>query len=287
MAIEPERKYFDTGEVAIHYAEWPGDSPRFLFIHGITGVLDTWTELVPRIAQGHGALAVDLRGHGNSGHVTGSYRVEDYARDIATLIEGKRLGPAIVIGHSLGAMTALQLAASRPELVLAIVLEDPPLFAREIMEIHDPQRLEAFKGTAELASGDLSVDEIAERLRTAMPDTTEEFVTERARRLFGMDGDAVAHVVDQRIDWSPFIEDTMRSVQCPVLLQQGAFEIGAWMRDGDGERARQLITDCVLSKWEDTGHGLHSERPDRFVDEVNRFIADRALLDNQPEQRDT
>jgi pimeloyl-ACP methyl ester carboxylesterase len=278
MTIEPGDRYFNTGEVAIHYAEWTGAEPCFLFIHGITGALDTWPDLVPRIAGSNRAVAVDLRGHGRSGHVTGSYRVEDYTGDMAALIEGKRLSPAIVIGHSLGAMTALRLAASRPELVKAIVLEDPPLFAREIMERDDPSRLESFKRTAYLAASGMSIVEIAGHLREAMPEAPEEFALERARRLFLMDGDAVAHVVDQRIDWSPTIEDTMRSVRCPVLLQQGAFDLGAWMRDADGERAAKLVPDCELSKWSDTGHGLHSDRPDRFVEEVNRFLRGRGLV---------
>ena len=276
MANAPELKYFNTGEVALNYAEWPGELPGFLFIHGITGTLDTWLELAPRIAGSRAAVAVELRGHGRSGHVTGSYRIEDYARDVAAMVTGESLGPVIAIGHSLGAMTALQLAATYPDLVRAVVLEDPPLFAREIMEVHDPDRLKAFKGTAALASGNFSVTEIAGHLQASMPDAPREYVMERARRLFGMDGDAVAHVVDQRIDWTPTIEQVMRSVQCPALLQQGAFELGAWMRESDGDRASKLLPDCTLSYWKETGHGLHSDDPDRFVDEVNSFIASRS-----------
>lgn len=277
MASSPEFKFFNTGEVAIHYAEWAGDSPVFLFIHGITGTLDTWLELAPRIAKSHGAIAIDLRGHGRSGHVNGSYMVEDYARDVATLVESKGTGPVIVIGHSLGAMTALQLAVSRPDVISGIVLEDPPLFAREIMEVHDTARLESFKVTAALANSALSAGEIASRMKQAMPDAPEEYVIERAKRLFGMDGDAVSHVVDQRIDWTPEIEGMLRSVQRPVLLQQGVFELGAWMRDVDGERAETLIPNGALSVWEETGHGLHSSAPDRFVGEVNSFVASHNL----------
>lgn len=277
MASSPEFKFFNTGEVAIHYAEWAGVSPHFIFIHGITGTLDTWLGLAPRIARDRGAIAVDLRGHGKSGHANGSYRVEDYARDVESLVESKNAAPVIVIGHSLGAMAALQLAASRPELVSGIVLEDPPLFAREIMEVHDPARLESFKVTAALANSSLSAEEIASRMKRAIPDAPDEYVLERAVRLHGMDGDAVSYVVDQRIDWTPEIDGILRSVQCPVLLQQGVFELGAWMRDSDGARAKKLIPNCTLSVWNETGHSLHSSDPERFVNEINSFVTDHDL----------
>ena len=275
MPGTPQPQFFNTGDVAIHHVVWPGHNPRLLFIHGITGRLETWLEIGPQIAGGHGAAAVDLRGHGRSGHVTGHYQLADYARDMAALIRGTDMGRVMVIGHSLGAMTALALASAYTELVDAVVLEDPPLFAREIMEHDDPARFERFQQTAQLASSSMTVDEMVEQMRRAAPDALVEMLELRARNLFDMDGDVVQHIVDQRIDWTPVIEDTLRLVKCPVLLMQGSFELGAWMRDADGERAASLLSDCKLSKWTDTGHGLHSEHPERFADEVRQFLRAR------------
>jgi pimeloyl-ACP methyl ester carboxylesterase len=159
--------------------------------------------------------------------------------------------------------------------VAAVVLEDPPLFARSIMENDDPARYERFQQTAALASSSLSVAGIAAHLRQEAPDAPEELIMQRAHNLFDMDGDVVMHVVDQRIDWTPTIEGTLRAVQCPALLLQGSFELGAWMRREDGPRAVRLMKDCELSVWEDTGHGLHGEHPERFVEEVRMFLQKR------------
>lgn len=285
MALPPQLGYFNTGEVAIHYAEWPADTagqgqPAYLFIHGITGRHETWYEVVDQIRQGARAVAVDLRGHGRSGHVTGRYMLPDYARDMAVLTEGLGLDSPIIIGHSLGAMTTLQLASVQPDLARAIVLEDPPLFAVTIMEIA-PERHERFGRNAQLAAVGYSIDELAQIVREADPEAAEEAVQKSALSLFITDPDAIFHVYDERIfgpsnkhtSWSEEIESVLGSVRCPTLLMQGNFELGAWMTGDDGKRAEELIAECTLEVWDDTGHGLHSENPERFLKQVNRFLA--------------
>ncbi len=281
MISTPRLGYFNTGEVAINHAEYkPEDRDgelNYLFIHGITGRYETWLEVVDPIRSGNRAVAVDLRGHGRSGHTTGSYRLPDYARDVAELIRDKKLGPATVIGHSLGAMTAIQLAASEPSLVQAIILEDPPLFARHIMEDGGQERHERFGNNAKLAGSGLTLQQMEQQIRQALPEATDEVIRKSALSLFVTDADALFHVYDERIDWEPEIESVMQSVRCPVLLMQGNFELGAWMREPDGARAKNLFNDCTLEYWQDTGHSLHSEHPDRFVEQVARFVSESIL----------
>jgi 3-oxoadipate enol-lactonase len=277
MTSNPELRFFNTGETAIHYATFPAspgmNGPTVLFIHGITGRHETWDQVVDPIRKGNRAIAVDLRGHGRSGRTKGAYRLPDYARDMAALIDGLGLGAVNVVGHSLGAMTALQLAAGRPDLTLSITLEDPPLFARKIMEQTDPNRHARFGHNARLASAGLTLDDLAERLRKISPDADEANIHKTAMSLYVTDSDAIWHVYDQRIDWSPDIEKKLRSVQCPVLLMQGNYELGAWMLPDDGKHTQSLMVNCELSYWNDTGHGLHGDKPARFIDQVGAFVS--------------
>ena len=277
MPSTPELGFFNTGETAIHYASWPASpgatGAAVLFIHGITSRHDTWQQVVEQIRQGNRAIAVDLRGHGRSGRTPGSYRLADYSRDMLALIEGLSLGPANVVGHSLGAMTALWMAASRPDLIASITLEDPPFFARRIMEEHDPLRHARFGHNARLASSGLSLADLEETLRRISPEAKAADIQRSALGLYVTDADALWHVYDQRIDWGLEIENVMRSVQCPVFLMQGNYELGAWMLPEDGERGRSLMKNCVLGYWEDTGHGLHGDHPERFIEQVGAFVA--------------
>lgn len=279
MTTTPSLRFFNTGEVAIHYAEWAAEDgnagPAFLFLHGITGRHETWYGVVDEIRQGARAFAVDLRGHGRSGRASGAYKLPDYVRDITALIKVLDTGPVIAVGHSLGAMVVIALAAMKPDLVRAVVLEDAPLFARTLMENHAPERYERFLQSSQLAASRLSLQEMAGHIRSSNPyPLDEEAVQKSALSLFITDADAIMHVHDERIDWSDDIDQMLQSVQCPALLMQGNFELGAWMLEGDGDRAVTLMPGCRLARWDDTGHRLHSARPERFVEQVNGFTSE-------------
>ena len=83
-----------------------------------------------RTASGWRSYALDLRGHGRSARTPGRYRLDDYVDDVDRLLQviGE---PAVVVGHSLGAIVAASLAQDRHPLVAAVFLEDPPLYVVE------------------------------------------------------------------------------------------------------------------------------------------------------------
>ena len=70
-------------------------------------------------------MALDARGHGDS-EWTHDYSFELMRDDVARFMERLGILAAIVVGHSMGAITAYQLAASRPELIRLLVLEEMP-----------------------------------------------------------------------------------------------------------------------------------------------------------------
>jgi pimeloyl-ACP methyl ester carboxylesterase len=71
--------------------------------------------------------ALDLRGHGQSGRVKNCYRVSDYAQDVIRFLESKISQPAVILGHSVGALVAVDVAAHKSKQVSAIIgLEAEP-----------------------------------------------------------------------------------------------------------------------------------------------------------------
>ena len=83
--------------------------------------------VLPPLALRWHLYAPDLRGFGLSGRAPGAYRVLDYAGDVIAFLRGVVRGPAAVVGHSLGAIVAIAVAADASDLVRAAVLEEPPL----------------------------------------------------------------------------------------------------------------------------------------------------------------
>lgn len=96
-----------------------------VFLHGVAGSRRTYDWLPDTIA-GHAVVRPDFRGHGEAARTPGAYLIEDYAADVVAVL--RSVGPAFVVGHSLGGVAAWWAVQRVPELVLGAVLEDPPLF---------------------------------------------------------------------------------------------------------------------------------------------------------------
>ncbi|WP_300012027.1 alpha/beta hydrolase [Pseudonocardia sp.] len=109
----------DGIELAV--VEFGGDGPPILLLHGLMGRASTWCA-VARWLTTHGrVVGLDARGHGGSG-AAGPWTVERMVTDAAGALEA--LGRATVIGHSMGGLHGIALAARHPELVRALVVED-------------------------------------------------------------------------------------------------------------------------------------------------------------------
>lgn len=102
-------------------------APPIVLLHGITSTVRTWECLVPRLIERYRTIRLDFRGHGRSDRTPGEYMLSGYLADAAAVCRQVAGEPCVVIGHSLGGITALALAQHHPELVRALVLEDPPL----------------------------------------------------------------------------------------------------------------------------------------------------------------
>jgi pimeloyl-ACP methyl ester carboxylesterase len=115
--------------VRLAYDDRGAAEPIVVFVHGWTCDRSFFAPQVEHFARRHRVVSVDLRGHGESDKPSGPYSIGVYADDIAYLIDQLGLGKVVAVGHSSGGLTALQLAASHPHSVAAIVMVEPGPFA--------------------------------------------------------------------------------------------------------------------------------------------------------------
>ncbi|MGN5379143.1 alpha/beta fold hydrolase [Streptomyces lasalocidi] len=110
--------------VADRPAPQPG-APGVLLLHGLMGRASHWASTARWLAARHRAVALDQRGHGQSDKpVQAAYTREAYVEDAEAALEQLGLAPAVLVGHAMGALTAWQLAAKRPDLVRGLVICD-------------------------------------------------------------------------------------------------------------------------------------------------------------------
>lgn len=109
--------------VRLRATRWPGSGPPVLLLHGLASSRRFWDLVVPGLV-GLPVLALDQRGHGDSERPAGPYDGATVVADVLTALDAVGLSRVVVVGHSWGATTALRLAATAPERVLATVAVD-------------------------------------------------------------------------------------------------------------------------------------------------------------------
>jgi pimeloyl-ACP methyl ester carboxylesterase len=114
--------------IRLAYDDRGAGEPVMVFVHGWTCDRSFFAPQAKHFARRHRVVSVDLRGHGESDKPNEPYPIGAYADDIAHLIDQLGLGKVVAVGHSSGALTVLQLAASHPHRVAAIVMVEPGPF---------------------------------------------------------------------------------------------------------------------------------------------------------------
>ena len=114
------------GGPTLNYREWGRpDAAVVMLLHGLTSSSESWRHVAPELGEHFRLIAPDARGHGGSEWMR-DYSFESMRDDVARFMEQVGILAAIVIVHSMGAVTAYALAASRPDLIRLLVLEEMP-----------------------------------------------------------------------------------------------------------------------------------------------------------------
>jgi 3-oxoadipate enol-lactonase len=105
----------------LHY-EITGRGEPVVLLHGLGSCSLDWEHQMPALKERYTVIALDVRGHGQSGKPRGPYSMSLFARDVAQVLQKLALGPAHVIGISMGGMIAFQLAVDAPRLVRTLTV---------------------------------------------------------------------------------------------------------------------------------------------------------------------
>jgi len=121
-ALPPRGRFTDVPGGRIHWIE-RGEGPPLVLIHGLAGNLHNFGYIMDRLAADFRVIAVDRPGCGWSERDGDEQaRVPEQARMIAAMLEKEGVGPAVLVGHSLGGAVSLTLALNHPERVRALAL---------------------------------------------------------------------------------------------------------------------------------------------------------------------
>ncbi|MEU6643244.1 alpha/beta hydrolase [Saccharomonospora sp. NPDC046836] len=241
--------------------DFGGHGVPIVLLHGLMGRATTWWRAASWLtAYGH-VVGLDARGHGRARR-DGSWATEEFATDVAELVTELDSGPAVVIGHSMGGLHAWMLAATYPELVHAVVVEDMAPDQRG-------RTVDDWRGYFE--SWPVPFRSLAQ-----------------VREFFGSTGDYFVECVEERADGYHLIADLndlyaiaaewgrrdywsyVDKVRCPLLVVEAG---NTAMPPGQQAELAARVPGGRHVVVAGAGHVVHDDAPDEYRGAVEAFLS--------------
>ena len=182
--------------------------PHLLFLHGWCGDRSFFAPQFDHFRGSHRVVSVDLPGHGAS-KAPAAYTIEALATAVAAVTRQPGLGRGVAIGHSLGAMVALELTRQAPELVDAVIMVDPPPLSQEVWKGFAGELLPAFQGPDAAAGRRKFVEQMF------LPTDDADRRTQIIKLMCGVPSDVAVGMVKAMAAFDG--EAVLRSCEVPVL----------------------------------------------------------------------
>jgi len=265
-----------------------------VFLHGLSGCWQNWLQTIPEFARDHRVIAIDFPGFGQSQMPADPISIPGYARMLDELFGALAIGSATIVGNSMGGFVGSDLAIRFPERVDQLVLVGGAGLSMEHMLNERNQGLRPrvenilFFGLGRLAAhSDIVVRSPVLRrglllLVVAHPERLPGRLVLEQVNGAGKPGfqDALAAMGGYPI------RDRLGEIDCPSLIVWGELDRLVPLRDA--AEFEWLIPDARKLIYEDTGHMVMLERPERFNADLRAFVVEpKGRLDRWRRSRET
>jgi pimeloyl-ACP methyl ester carboxylesterase len=252
--------------------ESPADPTPLLLVHGLNSSRGVWDRVLPALAANRTVVTLDLRGHGeSSAPVDADYAVPDYAADVVAVIECLGFAQVDVLGTSLGGMVVQHAATERPDLVRSLLLVDT------MCETPDGMDLSGLADAIEQDGVGKVMQEFVET-KTFAPPARPVLIDLVMQTILAEPDDLVAARWRQA-DYHG--RKRAAQIACPVLVVHGDRDLSVPL--ASGVELYELIESARLAVIPACGHMPFLEEPDRFVEEVARFLHDLVAPRGSPQ----
>lgn len=274
---------FKAGKVELNVAVGPESGPPLVLMHGVTRRWQSFTPLLPSLMTRWQVFLIDARGHGRSERTADAYHVIDYVDDYVAFLQSRCKQPAILYGHSMGAMLAAAIAARAPDLVAAAIMEDPPFetMGKRIRETPFHGYFSQLQPFARSTSRTAAIAKHLSEIRVTGNDGTVHRLGDirdatsirfNARCLKQLDPNVLDSIVAGEWLKGYDCSDIWQRIDCPSLLLQADYDAGGMLTDTDAERMVEEAADCLLVKFARTGHVIHWEHTEDLLTKVLAFL---------------
>jgi len=269
----PRDRAFSHAGLRLHLLDWgTAGAPPLLLLHGAAQTAHSFDEVAPALASDHDVIALDQRGHGDSGWAA-RYDRDAFAGDIAAVLATHGWPDATLVAMSLGGLNAIAFAAARPECVRGLVVVD-------VVPSVAPAGREAIG--RQLAVHDFATfDEAVRHAHAFNPRRTRANIRDRLHHAMrkGPDGrwtwkfdPAIGGAAGRDVEslwWA------VGRLRCPTLLVRGG-ESNILTSEG-AERFVRTVPGSRIAMVPGAGHSVMGDNPAGFLAAVRPFLARHGL----------
>lgn len=249
-----------TNGIDVQYLRTGGNQPPVVLLHGLTANGACWTPLA-RALDDYDVVLPDARGHGRSSAPQRGYRYEELAEDVVGLLDALGLTAPVLLGHSMGGMTAALVASRCSERLRGLVLVDPTFLSPERQrEVYASDVAEQHRQTLRRSKDDLLRD-----LRARHTHRSAEMLELLAEARLQTDARAFEILKPPNPDYRELID----SIALPTLLVVS--DGGVVSLEAAAELAARRA--CLeVAHIAEAGHGIPYDQPERLAAAVKAFL---------------
>jgi pimeloyl-ACP methyl ester carboxylesterase len=262
-----------TQTIALYSRKVGENGTDFVVLHGLFGSGKNWRSFAGSLEDDFQVWTLDARNHGDSPHAD-SMSYQQMAEDVARFFAENELENVILLGHSMGGKTAMQLALQFPDRIAALIVVD----IAPVCYDHLHKQLKLIEAMQELhLAAEMSRSEIEKKLALKIPEKRLlSFLMTNLNRQNGqfqwrIGLEQIAAGMQELLNY-PELKSVFKG---PVQFIGG--ENSAYLKFEYHALIRKYFPESRITMLENCGHWLHVEQPAAFQKTVNEFLQDNNL----------
>ncbi len=252
----------EVNGVELNYLRTGGDKPSLVLLHGLMTSGACWTPLARALEADFDIVMPDSRGHGYSSTPDSGYCYENLSADVVGLIDMLKLKNPVLLGHSMGGMTAAVVASQSPKRLRGLILADPTFLSLE-------RQHEVYQS------------DVANQHRQILNRPWEDYLAELRSRQSRRSSEVIELFAQARFQTSILAFDILRPpnpdylqlikmIEIPSLLIIG--DNGAVVTPALAAEIAGLNQHLEVVQIPEAGHGVPHDQPERFAKVVQTFL---------------
>lgn len=243
-----------------------GSGEPLIIMHGLFGSLDNWMTLAKKLSENYEVFIVDSRNHGQSPHAD-EFNYEVMADDLYEFMNEHQIIDPIILGHSMGGKIAMQFAMNYSTKLEKLIVVD---MAPKEYPVHHRQIID---GLLSLDFHTLNTRKEADKQLSKHIETTaiRQFLL---KNLYWKTKDELAWrfnlpVINKNIEVVGEGLQNIKTFDQPTLFIRGVQS--NYITESDYENIHDIFPQAQI-KSIDSGHWIHAEKPQEFLETILSFL---------------